>query len=103
MNDFIQNSRRDTVGQVMMELLLKCPFLKEEKKKLLTLFERKKKRSIRQKICERKLILAQHLIETNEIPFLDKCIFEKNAPSSIIQFLKKRTINSLQKMISILY
>lgn len=69
-------------------IIIKMSFLERREKKLLTLFERRKKRSMRQKICERKLILAQHLIETNEIPFLDKCIFEKNAPSSIIQFLK---------------
>lgn len=61
-----------------------------------------KKRSMRQNIGERKQILAQHLIKTNEIPFLDKCIFEKNAPSSIIQLLKIRTLISVQKMISIL-
>lgn len=85
------------------EIIIDKYLLEGKEKELFTVFEGRKKRSIRQNISKRKLILAQRPIEPNEIPFLDKCIFEKYPPSSIIQFLKIRTLNSVQQMISIRY
>lgn len=75
--------------------------LKENKEKeIISVFKDRKKKSIKTRINERKDVLAQRPLESFEIPFIDKIIFNKFPIKEVLPYLKCRCASSIPFLIS---